>query len=252
MGFLDSDTPIAMAHRGYSPAGGENSLAAFQRAIDLGYSYLETDARVTSDGVALAFHDSTLDRVTDASGIVRALPWSVVRTARIGGEEPIALLADVLDAWPLAKINIDVKSDAGIDATVDVIRRTRSANRVCVGAFSDRRVAKLRAALGPSVCTSIGPAAAIRLRLMSRRGKRPSAAQATRRCAQLPARIGRRIVIDTRLVDAGHELGLPVHAWTVNDRAEMVRLLDLGVDGIISDRCEILRDVLRERGQWRA
>lgn len=250
-GFLDATYPIAMAHRGFSPVGGENSIAAFQRAVDLGYRYVETDVRVTADGVALAFHDASLDRVTDARGLVSRLPWSVVRLARIGGTEPIALLADVLGTWPDVFVNIDVKSDAGVQPTVDVIARTRSADRICVGAFSDRRVTRLRTALGPDVCTSVGPAAAARLRVTSRPGLlRLRGGVRDRSVAQLPARIGSRVLIDARLIDAAHAVGLPVHAWTVNDRAEMVRLLDLGVDGIITDRSEVLRDVLIERGQW--
>ncbi len=237
-----------MAHRGYSPDGGENSLAAFQRAVDLGYRYLETDVRVTADGVALAFHDAALDRVTDRRGTVGRLPWSQVREARIGGIEPIPLLADVLATWPDARVNIDVKSDTGVGPAIDAIRRTGSLDRVCVGAFSDRRIARLRHRLGPGVCTAIGPADAIRLRLVSRFGR--SLGVPAGRCAQLPARLAGRPVIDQKLISTAHRAGLAVHAWTVNEAAEMTRLLDLGVDGIITDRCDILKDVLSRRGQW--
>lgn len=250
MAFLDNTVPVAMAHRGFSPDGGENSLAAFRRAVDIGYRYVETDVRVTSDGVALAFHDASLDRVTDMTGLVSASRWSSVRHARIGGTEPIPLLADLLDSWPELMVNIDVKSDAGVAPTVQVIRRTNAGARVCVGAFSDRRIARLRASLPPEVCTSIGPAAAVRLRVASRRGLGAFGGRGDGRCAQLPARIGRRRLIDARLVNAAHELGLKVHAWTVNEPTEMVRLLNLGVDGIISDRCDELRDILIGRDQW--
>jgi glycerophosphoryl diester phosphodiesterase len=251
MGFLDARVPIAMAHRGYAPDGGENSLAAFQRAVDLGFQYLETDVRVTADGVALAFHDAALDRVTDARGPVRAMSWSVAQNARISGIEPIPLLEDVLATWPTARVNIDVKSDSGVGPTVEAIARTGSADRVCVGSFSDRRLTRLRAALGPQVCTAIGPLAAVRLRAYSRPGLGVLRATFHGACAQLPSRWGRRTLIDSRLVDAAHRAGLPVHAWTVNDRAEILRLLDLGVDGIITDNCLELREVLRGRGQWR-
>ena len=98
MAFLDGPAPFAFAHRGFAPNGDENSLAAFQRAVDLGYTYLETDVRVTADGVALAFHDATLDRVTQLRGRIEELPWATVRTARIAGSEPIPLLSDVLTA----------------------------------------------------------------------------------------------------------------------------------------------------------
>jgi glycerophosphoryl diester phosphodiesterase len=246
--FLDARTPIAMAHRGYSPDGGENSLAAFARAVELGYRYLETDVRVTADGVALAFHDAALDRVTDARGRLSRLTWADVRAARIGGVEPIPQLADVLATWPDVRVNIDVKSDAGVVPTVEAIRRTGSARRVCVGAFSDRRIGRLRAVLGPAVCTAIGPREAVRLRLRSRAGL--GVRRVEDRCAQLPARLAGRPVVDAKLISTARRAGLAVHAWTVNERDEMIRLLELGVDGIITDRCDILKDVLTERGQW--
>jgi glycerophosphoryl diester phosphodiesterase len=253
-GFLDATPPVAFAHRGFVPKGGENtenSMAAFQRAVDLGYRYLETDVRVTSDGVALAFHDAVLDRVTDRRGRIADLPWSVVRQARIAGREPIPLLTELLAAWPAVRINLDVKDDRSVTPTVDAIRRTGTLRQVCVGAFATRRIQAVRSALGPQLCTSLGPRAALRLRLPSAiQPRRPGAY--TGRCAQVPARVGRRVFVDARYVAAAHAVGVPVHAWTVNDPAEMRRLLDLGVDGIMTDRADVLRDLLRERGQWPA
>jgi glycerophosphoryl diester phosphodiesterase len=248
--FLDAAMPAAFAHRGFAPDGAENSMAAFERAVALGYRYLETDVRVTADGVALAFHDARLDRVTDRSGRVAELPWAVVREARIGGREPIPLLADLLAAWPHTRINLDVKAGASVGPTIDAIRHTGTLDRVCVGAFSTRRIATVRAALGPRLCTSLGPRAALRLQLPAALRHRPGRLAA--RCAQVPARIGQRPFVDARYLAAAHALGLAVHAWTVNDRAEMTRLLALGVDGIMTDRADVLRELLIARGQWPA
>lgn len=252
--FLDSPTPVAFAHRGYAPDGGENSMAAFERAVALGYRYLETDVRVTADGVALAFHDATLDRVTDRRGRVDALPWTVVRAARIDAREPIPLLTDLLAAWPEVRINLDLKAAASVSAAVAAIRRTGSLERVCVGSFSSRRIAAARRALGSHLCTSLGPRAALRLRLPDGAQHWPKKARRrpTALCAQVPARIGARAFVNARYLAAAHELGLQVHAWTVNDPAEMTRLLELGVDGIITDEAAVLRDVLVTRGQWPA
>jgi glycerophosphoryl diester phosphodiesterase len=246
--FLDAPTPIAFSHRGFAPDGCENSMSAFERAVALGYTYLETDVRVTADGVALAFHDSRLDRVTDRRGRLADLPWSVVRHARIAGREPIPLLTDLLTAWSHVRINIDVKADRSIAPTVAAIRRTGTLTRVCVAAFSTRRIAAVRRALGPDSCTTLGPRAAMRLRLPV--GVRPRQGKVSARCAQVPARIGRRPFVDARYLAAAHTLGLAVHAWTVNDEREMVRLLDLGIDGIMTDRADVLRDLLVSRGQW--
>src|SRR6185312_6423490 len=117
-GYLASPTPLAFAHRGgaYHPEieGLENTMAAFRHAVDLGFGYLETDVHVTSDGVLLAFHDTVLDRVTDRTGRIADLPWSVVRQARINGTEPIPLLSDLLEERPTARLNIDVKAPGAI------------------------------------------------------------------------------------------------------------------------------------------
>jgi glycerophosphoryl diester phosphodiesterase len=248
--FLDAPTPLAFAHRGFAPDGCENSLAAFERAVSLGYRYLETDVRVTADGVALAFHDSRLDRVTDQRGRVADLPWATVRTARIGGREPIPLLADLLAAWPHTRVNIDVKAEHSVGPTIDAIRRTASIDRVCVGAFSSARLAEVRTVLGARLCTSLGPREALALRFGSLRGRVPK--RGPGQCAQVPARIGRLPFVDERYVAIAHRRGLQVHAWTVNERAEMIRLLDLGVDGVMTDAADVLREVLVERGQWHA
>jgi glycerophosphoryl diester phosphodiesterase len=247
-GFLQAEPPLAFAHRGFAPDGAENSMSAFERAVELGYRYLETDVRVTADGVALAFHDATLDRVTDRAGRIAALPWSEVRRARIAGREPIPLLTDLLTAWPEVRINIDVKADVTIGPTIDAIRRTGAVARVCVGAFSTRRIEAVRRSLGPHLCTSLGPHAAMRLRMPG--AQRPRRTPLRGRCAQVPSRIGRRIFVDARYLSAAHAHEVPVHAWTVNDEAEMVRLLDLGIDGIMTDRADVLRDLLIARGQW--
>lgn len=98
--FLDHPGPIPFAHRGGSLDGLENSLPAFEHAVDLGYRYLETDVRATADGVLLTFHDQDLERVTDRDGDIARLPYSEVSQARIGGREPIPLLEDVLGSWP--------------------------------------------------------------------------------------------------------------------------------------------------------
>ncbi|HYU85192.1 MAG TPA: glycerophosphodiester phosphodiesterase family protein, partial [Kribbellaceae bacterium] len=102
--FLENDGPIAMAHRGGAlhpdNVGYENSMKAFAHAVGLGYRYLETDVHATRDGVVVAFHDSSLDRVTDRTGVIADLPWSEVSKARINGHEPIPLLSDLLDRWP--------------------------------------------------------------------------------------------------------------------------------------------------------
>ncbi|MEV4614930.1 glycerophosphodiester phosphodiesterase [Kitasatospora sp. NPDC049258] len=254
--FLDQPGPLAFAHRGGDLGHPENSLAAFEAAVALGYRYLETDVHATRDGVLLAFHDSRLDRVTDRTGAVAELPWETVRQARIGGTEPVPLLEDLLGAFPAARFNIDVKAAPAVGPLVETVRRTNAWDRVCVGGFSDSRLAAVRAAAGPRLATSLGPREVARLRLRSLAGSlagpllRGSAAPFAGVCAQVPERHLGVPVVDRAFVRTAHRLGLRVHVWTVDDPTRIRALLDLGVDGIMADRIDVLRDVLDERGCW--
>ncbi|MEV7602021.1 glycerophosphodiester phosphodiesterase [Kitasatospora sp. NPDC089797] len=251
--FLDHPGPLAFAHRGGELGHPENSLAAFEAAVALGYRYLETDVHATADGVLVAFHDSRLDRVTDRAGAVAELPWEAVRRARIGGTEPVPLLEDLLGAFPAARFNVDVKAAPAVGPLVEAIRRTNAWDRVCVGGFSDSRIAAVRAAAGPRLATSLGPREVARLRLRSLTGPllpgRPAKPFAGI-CAQVPERHRGIRVVDRAFVRAAHRLGLQVHVWTVDDPTRIRTLLDLGVDGIMADRIDVLRDVLGERGCW--
>lgn len=244
-----------MAHRGFSLDGLENTMRAFADAVDLGFGYLETDVHATSDGVLVAFHDRSLDRVTDRVGRIASLPWAEVRRARIGGSEPVALLEDVLGTWPHVRVNIDVKDLPAVGPVVDVVRRTGAHDRVCIASFSDRRRAAVRAALGPHVATSLGRNRVLGWWLASGL-PRPPAVALTRRARdeavalQVPAGAGPLPVVTRRTVEVAHAAGLDVHVWTVNDAEQMESLLDLGIDGIVTDRADTLRDVLRRRGQW--
>lgn len=247
--FLDWPGPIPFAHQGAHRSGGpgENTMSAFEAAIEMGYRYIETDVHATADGVLIALHDDTLDRVTDRSGVIGEMRWSEVRRARVQGTEPVPLLEDLLGLWPDVRVNIDPKHDAAVDPLVDVIRRTKAVGRVCIGAFSDRRLARIRGLLGPQLCTSMGPRQVARL-VATSRGL--PAGRFTAACVQVPTRRGPVPLVTPRFLDAAHQRGLPVHVWTVNDPGEMRQLLDMGVDGIMTDASAVLKQVLDERSTW--
>ncbi|MFZ4811912.1 MAG: glycerophosphodiester phosphodiesterase [Ilumatobacteraceae bacterium] len=241
--FLDWDGPIPFAHRGGASDVPENTMAAFQYAVDLGYVYVETDVQVTADGVLVAFHDDDLQRTCGTPGRISQLPWHRVKTMLVDGKAPVPLLEDMLGTWPTMRVNIDCKSNAAVDALVASLKRTDSLDRVLVGGFNDRRLARLRDALGPRLATSTGPAAVAALRLTGRTGV-PAIA------TQVPVQQGPITVTTADFVERAHRLGMHVHVWTIDDAAEMDRLLDLGVDGIMTDRPAVLREVLERRGAW--
>jgi glycerophosphoryl diester phosphodiesterase len=146
---------------------------------------------------------------------------------------------------------LDPKCDDAVEPLVDAIRAAGALDRVCVGSFSHRRLAAVRAALGPGVATSMSPTELRRLRFAAW-GLLPRAAAAgPAACVQIPPDHRRVPLAEPRLIELAHALGLPVHVWTVNREHDMRRLLDLGVDGIITDDVETLRTVMRERGTWR-
>jgi glycerophosphoryl diester phosphodiesterase len=228
-------------------------MKSFQSAVDMGYRYLETDLQFTKDGVLIVFHDETLDRLTDHVGTIAALPWSVVQQARVAGTEPIPRLDDVLAAFPDIRFNIEPKVDAAVQPFIDTVKKMGVIDRVCAASFSNGRLAKIRKALGPNICTAMGVADTVRLRIGSwlpLGGLSRWIAQTGAACAQEPVKQSIFTVTDHRLVKLAHEMGLVVHVWTIDDAAEMNRLLDLGVDGIMTDRPSVLKDVLVKRNQW--
>ncbi|WP_181768395.1 glycerophosphodiester phosphodiesterase [Streptomyces albidus (ex Kaewkla and Franco 2022)] len=249
--FLDHPAPLALAHRGGAAEGLENTLSAFAGAVALGYRYLETDVHATADGQLVAFHDDTLDRMTDAHGPICALPWSEVRRARVGGTEPLPLMRELLRAFPGVRWNIDVKAEPALLPLLDLLAEQDAWDRVCVGSFDESRVARAQDLAGPRLATSLGTSGVLRLRLRSYGVLPVWALRRNAVCVQVPEHSGSGVrLVDRAFLRAAHARRMQVHVWTVNERDRMQELLDLGVDGIVTDHIETLRDVLTERGAW--
>ncbi|WP_448623424.1 glycerophosphodiester phosphodiesterase [Geodermatophilus sp. URMC 64] len=248
--YLDGPTPLAFAHRGGAIEHLENTMPAFEACVALGYRYLETDVRVTADGVLVVFHDPTLERTTDRAGRIEQLPWSEVAQARIGGREPIVRLEDLLGAWPDVCFNLDIKAAGVLAPLVRTVRRLKVADRLCLASFSDARVAAARRLFGPSMCTALGPRGVAALRLSSYSPRAAGLVRIPAGCAQVPLHLGGRALVDERFVAAAHARGLQVHVWTVDTPEETETMLDLGADGVMTDRPAMLRETLEKRGQW--
>ena len=245
---------VALAHRGGARhpdlVGLENTLVAFRHAARLGYRYLETDVHATSDGHLVAFHDEVLDRVTDRTGRIVDLALADVSRARIGGTEPVPLLADLLEELPAARFNIDLKAPTAVGPLADLLRRTRSHDRVCVGSFTERTLRRFRREAGRPVLTTTGILAVAAEAFAPFPRTAARLLRDTGAVHQAPHRHRGLRVVDRRFVERAHAAGRHVHVWTVDDRAEMEHLLDLGVDGLITDRTDVCKEVLVERGLW--
>lgn len=247
--YLDHDGPIAFAHRGGATAAPENTLVAFQDAVNLGYVYVETDVHATSDGVLVAFHDNDLSRTCGVDKRISEVTWDDLRSVRVGGTEPIPLLEDILGTWPDLRVNIDCKSEGALRPLVETMQRLDCLDRVCIGSFSDSRMSRIREALGPGLCSSMPPREVAKILAVATM-RLPAKSNWIARAAQVPVKQGPIPVVTSRLVEIAHRSGIQVHVWTIDDPVEMSRLLDMGVDGIMTDDTRALRDVLRARDAW--
>ncbi|MGH3443905.1 MAG: glycerophosphodiester phosphodiesterase, partial [Nocardioidaceae bacterium] len=248
--FLDAGSGrpgsvLAFAHRGgaFHPdlEGLENTMAAFTHAVALGYWYLETDVHASRDEVLLAFHDPLLDRVTDRTGAIADHDHATIAQALVGDREHVPTLASLLEEFPRARLNIDLKSDSAVQPLVTLVESMRAHDRVCVGSFDGRRIRRFRTLAGPRVATAAGPAevAVRRFAPLPRLADRlvPGGGNVL----QVPHRLRGITVVTEPLVERAHDAGLPVHVWTVDDPEEIEELLDIGVDGVMTDRTDVLR-----------
>ena len=201
------------------------------------------------DGVVYAFHDVELTRMTGTVSAFRDLDADGIDAIRVGGREPIPRLEDLLEAFPEARFNIDVKADDAVEPTLDVLTAANALDRVCLASFSDTRLMRLRAG-APGVPTAFSPAELVRLRYGPTRRAQATGVRRGGACVQVPFRRRGLTVVTPGFIRRAHVLDLQVHVWTIDDPAEMGYLLDIGVDGLISDRVDVLRDVLRQRGVW--
>jgi glycerophosphoryl diester phosphodiesterase len=255
--YLDAEYPLRFAHRGSRVLWPENTAEAFQGAIDLGYKYIETDVQMTRDGVAVVFHDATLERTTNGAG--RVDRWDFADLQRLdaawwfneadgyplrGTGVRVRSLDEVFTNWPDVRFNLDLKSRNLEWPVADVIKRHHRENTTLVASVVDHRTAKFRRITRGAVAVSAGRSATAAMLAASRVG-----ATVRRRLAayQLPSDY-RSCPIDTKLVTAIHAAGAQLHVWTVNEAADMDRLLDLGADGIVTDRPDVLNQVMRKRG----
>jgi glycerophosphoryl diester phosphodiesterase len=245
--FLEGAPPRAFAHRGGGEEREENTAAAFAHAAALGYRYVETDVQPSREGVAVVIHDPTLERTFGRPGRVDRLDWAELSRLRTPGGEPLVRAEDAIAAFPDLRFNIEPKADAAVAPLAEAIRRTGAVDRVCVGSSAPRRTQAMRRLLGPRLCWSPGRPGVAALWLAARGLPAPRLGFP---CVQVPTAFLGVPVVTRAFVAEARRRGIEVHVWTIDDGAEMERLLDLGVDGIMTGRPTLLRAALERRGRW--
>lgn len=245
-GYFEPSRPRVLAHRGLALDAPENTILAFAKAVAIGCHYIETDVHVSRDGVAVVAHDPSLERVAQRDVAVSRLTIDELRRVDLGHGQGFCALDEALDAFPETRFNIDVKVEGAVDPAIAAVRRAAATSRVLVTSFSERRRLRL-AALLPGVATSTGSAGVIRARVAGYTGSQQLLSRVLRgaRALQVPERAGPLRLVTAAFVDAVHRVGAEVHVWTVNEASDMQRLLDLGVDGLVTDRADVALPLAR-------
>jgi glycerophosphoryl diester phosphodiesterase len=237
-----------LAHRGLATSAPENSMLAFMEAIALGISHVETDVHASSDGVAVISHDDTLARVAGRPERIADLTAEALAAVPLGLGQTLPSLREALDAFPDTRFNIDIKSADAVIPTVQAVRDARARDRVLLTSFSERR-RRAAVELLPGVATSASAPRFVAALLAAASGVRPLQRLALRGldALQVPEKTLGLTVSTPRILDAFHRVGIEVHVWTVNEVADMRRLLDSGIDGLVTDRADLALKVIKAR-----
>ncbi|AYF99003.1 glycerophosphodiester phosphodiesterase family protein [Protaetiibacter intestinalis] len=246
--YLTPAPPRVLAHRGLALHAPENTLLAFLHAVNAGATHVETDVHGSADGVAMVSHDPDLKRVAGRDVRVAQLTAAELRRVPLGEGQNFCSLAEALDAFPETRFNIDVKSADAVPGTIRAIRDARAVDRVLIGSFSTTRRRATIAEL-PGVATSISAGGALPAVHAARVGATRFLARLLDGIAavQLPPVVAGASIVTQRALASFHEVGVEVHLWTINDPAEMTRLLDAGVDGIVTDRADLALPLVAAR-----
>ncbi len=238
---------VPFAHRGAGDHAPENTFAAFQAAVDLGYPCLETDIQTSAQGTPYVFHDATLGRLTGETAKIGDLADKDLDSLTINGNHAIPKLSDLFEAFPDALFNLDAKTGPATAPMAHLIQRMNKTSQVCIGSFSDGRIKAVLDILGPDTCHSIGVSNSVRFYLAAQAGLKMRLGA---HCVQFPMRQYGVNLVTPKTVAYAHRCGLKMHVWTVNDPQTIRLLFDLGVDGIMTDSCSMLKAEMADKGLW--
>ncbi len=247
-GFLPPSRPHVFAHRGLAIDAPENTLLAFLRALSAGATHIETDVHASLDGVAVVSHDPDLVRLTGRNVRIEQLTMAELRRIDLGTGQGFVSLAEALEAFPQAQFNIDVKVEGAAEPTARAVQEARATSRVLITSFHERcRVRAVR--LLPGVATSPSAPVFAAAVLATRLGLHGRARRILRNftAVQIPEEVRMLRIVTPRFIRSMHDAGVEVHVWTVNDEQDMARLLDWGVDGIVTDRTDLAAALIARR-----
>ena len=246
--YFASPRPRVLAHRGLAVSQPENTLAAFRAAVDLGAVHLETDVHATRDGIAVVSHDPSLERLAGLPGLVSDLTMAELESIDLGDGQTFSSLASVLEAFPAARFNIDIKSMDAAAPTVAAVKAAAAEHRVLLTSFDERRRKAVVRAL-PGVATSASGRIFFFALILAKLGLTPVLALVLRGvdAVQVPERAIGLTISTRRVISRLQRAGVEVHFWTVNADADIRRLLDRGADGIVTDRCDRALRIVSER-----
>jgi len=259
--YLIHPRPLFFAHRGGAALAPENTLVAYEKGVALGADALELDIHTTRDGVTVVIHDPTVDRTTDGHGVVANLTLAELqrldagyrftpdggRTYPYRGQGvTIPTLREVFERFPDRRVNIDLKQDTPNSAgrLWELIQEMGAEDRVLVGSFEPATIAAFRQISARRVATAASPREARNLLLVGVLLRRPGWLNPLYDALQVPETYRGVRVVSPGSIAAAHHLNVAVHVWTVDDRPTMDRLLDWGVDGLMSDRPDVLAEAL--------
>ncbi len=238
--FFDAPSPRVFAHRGLALEAPENTLLAFAYAIAAGAGYVETDVHASSDGHAITAHDPDLQRLLHRPERINDLSREQLGRIALGADQTFTTLAEALHGFPETRFNVDVKDPLAVEPTIEAVRTAKATDRVLVTSFDERRRAAVVAGL-PGVATSTSARRFVPVLLAAKLGSVAGVRRALDGidCVQIPTRAGRLSTATHRFIDTLHAAGAEVHFWTIDDPDEMIRLLDHGADGLITDCADL-------------
>ena len=240
--YLNSNF-AAFAHRGGANDFVENTLEAFEQSINLGFKYIEIDVRATKDNKLVIFHDPDLKRMLNLEIDISSINYDELSNYKINGVHKIPTFLETVSSWPNINFNIDPKSDKSAELLIGELKSVGNLDRFCVGSFDSTKLNKIRNAFDNKLCTSMGTNEVINFYFLRFFGIN----SINTPCLQLPYYKNGFKIITAKLIRDAHKFNKKVHAWTIDDPKEISELLDMGIDGIMTDSPELLKNEMAKK-----